>query len=179
MDVKGHFPNLLLLLVVVSTKYLILMTQFRFKRCLQSLSPSVPPHLFFKALSLIVIFPLTVPLLTGDRGPHHSLVILEDAKLTLQVLEHLDNDIYDGANIWCKYQISNIKYINPPCKSDHSHRPGLKVALCLHQKYPSTRFAEDAEYQRWQTRQNLETSRTVRNQEIQQRRSRMMSVGGE
>ena len=74
----------------------------------QSLSTSVPPHLFLKALSLIVIFPLTVPLLTGDRGPHHSLVILEDAKLTLQVLEHLDNDIYDGANIWCKYQISNI-----------------------------------------------------------------------
>ena len=74
---------------------------------------------------------------------------------------------------------ANIKY-HPPCRSDHSpHRPGLKVALCLLQRYPSTRFAEDAEYPSCQNQKNLETSRTGRSQEIQQRRFQRTLVGGE
>ena len=83
------------------------MTQFLAKRVKRYKSKIC--HLFFVALGLIVIFPLTLPLLSVDRGPHHSNIILEDAELTLQALEHLQA-FYDEASTYL-VQISNIIHL--------------------------------------------------------------------
>ena len=65
-------------------------------------------HLFLIGLSLVIIFPL----LSVDRGPHHSAIILEDPELILQAFEDL-RAIYYGANIWCKLFTLQIKPHSP------------------------------------------------------------------